>query len=324
MAMGDDGTLYVGGFRSGKVHAVRNPKHKSTAPRVIVIDTDLDLPSGVAFHNGDLFVGAVNRILRYPDISAHLANVPEPEVITDQLPDKRRHGWKFIHFGPDNLLYIPVGAPCNICLSENPQFASILRMDIHAVNKQLEIYASGIRNSVGFDWHPQTHELWFTDNGRDLMGDAIPPCELNRAPAKGLHFGYPFFHGDSIPDPEFAMDRNASDYIEPVQNLGPHVAPLGMSFYTGSMFPEKYRNQIIIAEHGSWNRSEKAGHTGYRLTLVSLENNSPVGYEPFVEGWLQGNKGWGRPVATLVHPDGSLLVSDDRAGVIYRISYASN
>lgn len=320
MALGDNGTVYVGGFRNGSIYAVLNPEKKPVADEVVVINKDLRLPSGVAYRDGDLYVGAINRILRYPDIASNLRLNPEPEVVTDSLPSETHHGWKFIRFGPDGNLYIPVGAPCNVCLKENPQFGSILRMDLTTPNTP-EVFASGVRNSVGFDWHPLTGELWFTDNGRDLMGDDIPPCELNHAPRKGMHFGFPYIHGDNIKDPEFGSLKHSQKFTKPAQKLGPHVAPLGMSFYTGDMFPKKYKNQIIIPEHGSWNRTSKAGPTGYRLTMVRLRNNKAVKYQPFVTGWSLKDWNWGRPVATLVLEDGSLLVSDDTAGVIYRISY---
>jgi glucose/arabinose dehydrogenase len=237
--------------------------------------------------------------------------------VYDKFPTDRHHGWKFIRFGPDGMLYVPVGAPCNICLrEEDPRYASITRM--RPDGSGLEVFAHGVRNTVGFDWHPETKELWFTDNGRDWMGDDLPPDELNRAPQQGLHFGYPFFHGSSIPDPEFSKGRNAADYIEPVQNLGPHVAALGMRFYTGKMFPSEYHHQIFIAEHGSWNRSQKIG---YRVMLVRLDGNHATSYEVFAEGWLEGDAVWGRPVDVEVLPDGSLLISDDHAGAIYRITY---
>jgi glucose/arabinose dehydrogenase len=183
----------------------------------------------------------------------------------------------------------------------------------------VEIYAHGVRNTVGFDWHPETNELWFTDNGRDWLGDNLPPDELNHAPRKGMHFGFPYYHGNGISDPEFGSERNFEEFTPPAQELGPHVAALGMRFYTDTMFPEKYRNQIFIAEHGSWNRSVPIG---YRITMVRLKENTPVSYEVFAEGWLEGRSAWGRPVDILVMPDGALLVSDDKADVIYRISYA--
>jgi glucose/arabinose dehydrogenase len=233
------------------------------------------------------------------------------------------HGWKFIAFGPDGKLYVPVGGPCNVCdrTDEDPRYASITRMNPDG--SDLEVFASGIRNSVGFDWHPATNELWFTSNGRDGLGDETPPDVLNRADRQGLHFGFPYCHGGNLPDPQFGEERPCANFSRPALGLGPHVAALGMRFYTGDMFPERYRNQIFIAEHGSWNRSPAAGHTGYRLMVVRLNGNRAVDYEVFAEGWLRDdNTAWGRPVDVLVMPDGALLLADDRAGVIYRISYS--
>jgi glucose/arabinose dehydrogenase len=220
---------------------------------------------------------------------------------------------------PDGLLYVPVGAPCNICEPDENRYALISRLKADGTGS--EVFARGIRNTVGFDWHPVTKELWFTDNGADNLGDDIPPDELNHAPKKGLHFGYPYCHGGDIPDPQFGKKRSCSEFTPPVQKLGPHVAALGMRFYTGSMFPAEYRNQIFIAEHGSWNRSTPIG---YRITVVQLENNKAVSYKPFAEGWLQRGGAWGRPVDVLVMPDGALLVSDDEAGAIYRFTIKSN
>lgn len=242
-------------------------------------------------------------------------------MVNGSFPAETHHGWKYIAFGPDDKLYVPVGAPCNICESKDERFASIMRMNPDGT--ELEVFASGIRNTVGFTWHPETRDLWFTDNGRDWLGDNLPPCELNRASKQGLHFGYPYCHGGSITDPEFGSKRPCTEFTPPVQNLGPHVAPLGVIFYTGNMFPPEYKNRIFIAEHGSWNRSKKSG---YRLTTVSLnETQLSDGYQPFAEGWLPENgKVWGRPVAILQMPDGSLLVSDDFADCIYRITYAAN
>jgi len=208
------------------------------------------------------------------------------------------------------------GAPCNICLRDPNTFAVLKRMQ--ADGKGLETYARGIRNTVGFDWHPKTKKLWLTDNGADWMGNNIPPDKLNYAPNPGLNFGYPYCHGGDIPDPIYGSKYKCSDFTPPAQKLGPHVAALGMRFYTGKMFPQQYHDQIFIAEHGSWNRSVPIG---YRVTLVKLKNDRPVAYEVFAEGWLQGFLAWGRPVDVLVMPDGALLVSDDKAGVIYRISY---
>jgi glucose/arabinose dehydrogenase len=267
--------------------------------------------------DGSLFVAEVDRILRYDNIETDLKNPPDPIVVNDDYPGDKWHGWKFIRFGPDKKLYVPIGAPCNVCERSDKRYATITR--INRDGTDFEIFASGIRNSVGFDWHPGTDELWFTDNGRDRMGDNLPPDELNHAPSKDLHFGFPYIHGKNIPDPQYSKNRNGISIKPPAMELGPHVAALGMRFYTGNMFPAEYKNQIFIAEHGSWNRSVPIG---YRITLVRLRNNKAVSYEVFADGWLQGDEAWGRPVDVLILPDGSLLVSDDRAGVIYRIYYS--
>ena len=316
IALSPAGTLFVGTRAAGKVYAIVDRNHDNKADEVITLAQRLSSPNGVAFRNGALYVAEVSRILRYDDIEANLDNPPEPVVINDSLPRDRGHGWKFIRFGPDGLLYVPVGAPCNICEREDERYASILRMQPD--NTKLEVFAHGVRNTVGFDWHPETQELWFTENGRDWMGNDRPLDELNHAPQKGLHFGFPHCHGGNIPDPEFSKQRKCEEFTAPAIALGPHVAALGMRFYTGAMFPAEYRNQIFIAEHGSWNRDTPIG---YRVMLVRLEQNRAVKYEPFAEGWLQGEKAWGRPVDVLVMPDGALLVSDDEANAIYRISY---
>ena len=312
LAMGDRGTLFVSTRRGREVYAVVENSDGST--RTIELADGLKTPNGIAFHAGDLYVAEISRVLRYRNIEDNLESVPPPEELDIDLPSDRSHGWRYIGFGPDDKLYISIGVPCNIC--ERFGYGQIIRMNPDGTER--ETYASGIRNSVGFTWHPETQELWFTDNGRDMMGDDIPPCELNHAPRQGLHFGYPYCHGGDIPDPEFGEGRNCADYTPPAQNLGPHVAPLGVKFYTGEMFPEEYRGQIFIAEHGSWNRSKKIG---YRVTLVKLDGNQAISYEPFAEGWLQREQASGRPVDLLVKDDGSLLVSDDYAGKIYRITY---
>jgi glucose/arabinose dehydrogenase len=238
-----------------------------------------------------------------------------PELVFDKLPRDVHHGWKFIRFGPDGKLYVPIGAPCNIC--DQAGYAVITRMNPDGSDR--EVFARGIRNTVGFTWHPATRELWFTDNGRDYLGDDAPPCELNVAPRPGLDFGFPYCHGKDIKDPEFGKLGDCGRITPPVQLLGAHVAPLAVKFYTGSAFPERYRNLVFIAEHGSWNRSEKSG---YRITTVKLDGNKAVSYEPFATGFNRGNEVYGRPVDLLLLDDGSFLVSDDQAGAIYRLSYA--
>ena len=314
MALAPDGTLFIGTRQHDKVYAFANAK-------LITIASGLHMPNGVAFNDGALYVAELNRVLRYDHVldfvkqPAGKRQPIEPTVIRDTFPSDTHHGWKYLALGPDGLLYLQVGAPCNICERPDP-YATIMRMKPDGSG--LEIFARGVRNSVGLAWHPETKELWFTDNGRDNLGDDVPPDELNHAPTIGLHFGFPYCHGGTIPDPEFGREPSCSNYTPPVETLGPHVAALGLKFYTGSMFPPEYRNQIFIPEHGSWNRSTPLG---YRITLVRLQGGRAVKYETFAEGWLQGSGVWGRPVDLLVMPDGSLLASDDRAGVIYRITY---
>jgi glucose/arabinose dehydrogenase len=316
MVLSPAGTLFVGTRDAGNVYAILNRDEDSKADEVITIARGLNMPNGVALRDGSLYVAEVNRVLRYDNIEADLQNPPKPVVVNDGFPSDRSHGWKFIRFGPDGMLYVPVGGPCNVCLRDDERYSTIMRM--RPDGTELEVFAHGIRNTVGFDWHPETRELWFTDNGRDWLGDDMPPDELNHAPNLGMHFGFPYCHGGDIPDPEFGKQRNCEEFTPPAIRLGPHVAALGMRFYTGSMFPTEYQNQIFIAEHGSWNRSVPIG---YRVTLVRLEGNRAVSYEVFAEGWLQGNSAWGRPVDVLIMPDGALLVSDDQAGMIYRIHY---
>jgi glucose/arabinose dehydrogenase len=317
MTLGPGGTLFVGTRTAGNVYAVVDADKDQKADKVFTLATGLDMPNGVAVRNGALFVAEVSRILRFDNIEAALGKPPSPAVVTSAYPKDRHHGWKFMAFGPDDWLYVPVGAPCNVCERPDPRYSSITR--IRPDGSGAEVFASGVRNTVGFDWHPVTKELWFTDNGRDMMGDDVPPDELNVAPAKGLHFGFPYCHGGTIADPEFGAKRPCAGFAPPARTLGPHVAALGMRFYTGTMFPAAYRHQILVAEHGSWNRSTPIG---YRVMKVTLAGNRVTAYEPFVEGWLQGRKPWGRPVDVLVMPDGALLVSDDLAGAIYRITYA--
>jgi glucose/arabinose dehydrogenase len=318
MTFGANGTLFVGSVR-GQVVAIEHAISRDAAQRPVVhtIASGLREPAGVAFHDGSLYVSAVSRILRFDDIERRLADPPAPRVVSDRFPTEGSHGRKFIAFGPDGKLYVPVGAPCNICEPDPDRYANIMRMN--ADGSGLETFARGIRNSVGFDWHPRTRELWFTSNGRDLLGDDSPPDTLNRASRAGENFGYPYCHAGTIPDPDFGSKRPCNTFQPPAQKLGPHVAALGMRFYTGTQFPERYRGQIFIAEHGSWNRSKKIG---YRVTLVRLDaSGNAIGYEPFAEGWLQGETAWGRPSDVQVAPDGSLLIADDTAGAIYRVRY---
>jgi glucose/arabinose dehydrogenase len=323
MAMGDDGTLFVGTRNDKTVYAIQDLDKDYKADHIKVLDSTLEVPNGIAFRDGSLYVAEVGKLLRYDNIETQLDNVPEPVVVYDDYPTEFHHGWKYIAFGPDDKLYVPVGAPCNICDSSvsDKRYATITRMDPDGSNR--EIYAQGVRNSVGFTWHPETKELWFTDNGRDMLGDDIPPCELNRVSEAGQHFGYPYCHGGVVKDPEFGDQHPCSDFVAPVQAMGAHVAPLGVKFNTGNMFPRKYKNMAFIAEHGSWNRSKKVG---YKISLVTLENNVATSYETFLDGWLdeEAQEAFGRPVDILFLKDGSMLISDDYGDAIYRVSYEAS
>jgi glucose/arabinose dehydrogenase len=317
MALGPPGVVFVGSRSEGKVYAVVDREGGNRA--VHVLASGLNEPSGIAFRDGTLYVAAVNRVLRFRDVARDLAHPPKPEVVTDAYPSDAHHGWKFIAFGPDGRLYVPVGAPCNICTPPGSLYATITRIDL--AGGRPEVVARGVRNSVGFDFDPATGDLWFTDNGRDWLGDDQPPDELNHLKKAGEHFGFPFCHGTGLRDPEYNAGRACGDFTPPARELGPHVAALGMRFYTGRMFPDEYRGGVFIAEHGSWNRSTPIG---YRVTFVKIENGRVTSYEPFAAGWLKGSVASGRPADVLVTPDGALLVSDDKAGRIYRISYAGN
>ena len=326
MAISPSGTIFVGNRNEDNVFALKDTDGDNVIDKKYLITNKLkNMPNGVAFHDGDLYVAEVNKIWKFENIEENLSYadkfdeyLEEPILISDDFPSDRHHGWKYISFGPDGKLYVPVGAPCNICESRNEIYASITRMNSDGSNR--EIYVKGVRNTVGFTWHPETKQLWFTDNGRDMLGDNIPPCELNKVTEKDQHFGYPYCHGNDIGDPKFGGKYSCSDFVMPVQNLGPHVAPLGLKFYTGKMFPDEYKGDIFIAEHGSWNRSKKIG---YRISRVKIENNKSVGYETFIYGWLDDDEqeAWGRPVDILILEDGSMLISDDKANAIYRVTY---
>ncbi len=307
LAVGAKGTLFAGS-RGSAVYAV------PPGGKAVAVADGLSLPNGVAFRDGTLYIAEVGRILKIEN--AEDSPNAKPELVYDKLPGETHHGLRFIRFGPDGKLYIPIGMPCNVC--EREGYGLIGFLDLKT--KAYEVHSKGVRNSVGFDWQPGTRELWFTDNGRDWLGDDLPADKLNRAPRAGMHFGFPYCHQGDLPDAEFGRARKCSEFEPPAQKLGAHVAALGMRFYTGSMFPAEYRNQIFIAEHGSWNRSKK---NGYRISVVKVEGGKAISYQPFAQGWLQGESAWGRPVDLEILPDGSLAVSDDTAGVIYRISYAA-
>lgn len=316
MCWGERGTLFVGTRGEGVVHALQDTDRDGRADRHHIIAQDLRMPAGVAFRRGALYVSAVDRILRFDAIEDRLEDPPAPVTLPQRFPDEDHHGWKFIAFGPDDRLYVPVGAPCNNCLGDDSLAATITSMTPDG--RDLRIEAHGVRNTVGFDWQPGSGTLWFTDNGRDLMGDDVPDCELDRLDARRMHFGFPYCHGRDVPDPEFGAQRPCSTFTAPAALLGAHVAPLGMRFLRNRSFPARYRGAILIAEHGSWNRTTPVG---YRVVVAFPQPDGTARTEVFADGWLKGNSAWGRPVDVLEAPDGSVLISDDAADMIYRVQY---
>ncbi|TAK60213.1 sorbosone dehydrogenase family protein [Methylobacter sp.] len=321
LALGDNGVVFVGTATENTVYAVQDINNDGVADQHYVIASHLNSPNGVAYKNDTLYVAEINRIIRFDQITQQLANPPKPVVIYDQLPSDEHHGWKYLRFGPDNKLYTAVGSPCNVCEPEKPIYSSLVRLNPDGSG--FEILARGIRSSVGFDWQPETNALFFTENGRDYMGDDLPPDELNQWATVGQHFGFPYCHGGDIPDPEFASaDKMCSQFTAPVWKFKAHVAVLGMRFYRGNQFPIEFKNQLFVAQHGSWNRSIPIG---YQVVLVKFSQGQPVSEQVFIDGWLTRDyKVLGRPVDVLEMPDGSLLISDDRLGVIYRVAYIGN
>lgn len=311
---GDKGTIFVSSlFVAGKIYAVTGDAGNR---QVKTIAEKLFLPNGIEFKDGALYVATPKEILRYDGIEDSLDSPPEPAVVYDQLPGEIPHGWKSIMFGPDGKLYVPIGAPCNIC--DPPDgYAQIFK--INADGSGREIVAQGVRNSVGFDFDPKTGDLWFTDNQRDWLSEDMPLDELNHISQPGKqHFGFPYCHSGLMTDPEFGWGRSCSEFTSPAVTLGAHAAPLGMRFYTGTSFPEKYRGAIFIARHGPWNRTEKYADVSVAYLAA---DGSVASVEPFVTGFVKDNRYIARPVDVLVLKDGSMLVSDDYNGAIYRISY---
>lgn len=314
MVFGKNGTLFVSTRFVGNVYAVVD---KGGKREVKVLAKGLYRPNGVAFRKGALYVAELSRILRYDDIENHLDNPPAPVVVFDKLPKDEAHGWKYLKLGPDGKLYFNIGSPGNIVIPPYTH-AQVVRLDPDT--GVLETVARGVRNSVGMDFHPVTKELWFTNNGRDWINDDMPNDTLHRVTHANMNFGFPFCHQGDFVDPDLGMGHSCKEFDPPAAKLGPHVASLGMRFYTGNMFPKEYKNNIFIAEHGSWNRSKKSG---YNISRVILDKSSKVKkLEVFAQGWLQGESFWGRPADVEVMKDGSLLVSDEAAGAIYRITYA--
>ncbi|MDO6562338.1 PQQ-dependent sugar dehydrogenase [Amphritea sp. 1_MG-2023] len=318
MALGEPGTLFVGSRRAGQVYRLRDTDGDGVYEQRDVLLRGLNMPSGIAYRDGDLYIAAVKQILRLNNADRVTPPAANTELITDRLPNISHHGWKYLKLGPEGELYFNLGAPCNSCLSDDPRFATLMKINLNT--KTQTIVAHGVRNSVGFAWHPKTDELWFSDNGRDHLGDDQPDDELNRLSQPGQHFGYPFIHAGDIPDPKLYQQQAFSAFESPVLKLGAHVAPLGMTFYHGDQFPETDQSSLFIAQHGSWNRSRKVG---YRVIKVDT-SVTPPSQEVFIDGWLNGERAWGRPVDILTDRDGSLLISDDRAGLIYRVRYRGN
>lgn len=319
LTRGEKGTIFVGNNRHGEeVYAVVDADGDMKADKIVAIAEGLVRPNAVAFKDGDLYVGEMIRVLRFTDIEERLGDPPAPEVVFDGFPNQSDHGKKYMKFGPDGYLYVPVGADCNVCAPKNEMDGTIVRMTKDG--NDVSVIARGVRNSVGLDWNPADGRMWFTDNGRDLMGDDVPPCELNRLADVGEHFGFPACHGADIADPEFGSTEACRRSTPPQVEIAAHSSPLGMIFYRGGMFPPEYDGAIFVAEHGSWNRSKKVG---YRVGVAFLKNGRVDRYEPFITGWLDEEKDdfWGRPVDLLELPDGSMLLSDDWANLIYRISY---
>lgn len=316
IAIGERGVVFVG-TQDGSVYALEDKNGDGVADQRHTVAKDLYLPNGVAYKSGALYVAEVNRIIRFDEIESNLAQPPKPTVVFDQLPSDKHHGWKYLRFGPDGKLYSAVGAPCNICNPEKEIYTSLFRLN--SDGSGFEVLARGIRNTVGFDWEPRTHHLFFNDNGRDHLGDDVPPDELNQWVGTNDHYGYPYCHAGNIPDPEFAGDKKCGQFKAPVWRYKAHVAPLGMRFYTGNQFPEQYFKQLFVAQHGSWNRSQPQG---YQISLLRFAGGSPYNEQAFVSGWLT-DKGevLGRPVDLVQTANGSLLISDDKLGVIYKVEY---
>ena len=319
-----DGFIIVGSKNGDKIFALNDANNDGVAEQKILLANGLQNPTGVSFYKGDLYFSEIDKVWIIEDIDSWLSsdqeNLPERSIFMDDLPSETWHGFKYLDFGPDGNLYIPVGVPCNICLepqTKDKRFAAIHKYQ----DGKLITVADGVRNSVGFDWHPVTKKLYFSDNGRDWLGDDSPSCELNVVDKEGSFYGYPYKHAKNVIDPEFGklIPNLDKQLIDPIAELGPHVAPLGIAFYDNLKFPEKYRNSLFIALHGSWNRSKKSG---YKVIFVKLdEDGNYISMEDFISGWLNDQSAWGRPVSPFIMSDGSMLVSDDKYNVIYKVQY---
>jgi glucose/arabinose dehydrogenase len=315
LALGDKGTVFVGSRLVDKVYAITDKDGKR---EVKVVASGLYRPNGVAFKNGTLYIAELSQISKIEGIEDKLDNPPKPTVIYSDLPKDEAHGWKYLAIGPDNKLYFEVGQPCNNCIPDD-KHGQMRRINLDGSG--MEVIARGIRNTVGFDWHPGSKEMYFTDNSRDWMSEDLPNDELNRITKVGLHFGSPFCYQGDIPDPEFGWGRKCSEFEPPIKLMGPHAAALGVKFYTGGSFPAKYKNQLLVARHGSWNKTNKFGGD---VVLVNIQKDGTAGeIEPFVTGFLENNSYVGRPVDILVMKDGAVLISDDWNGAVWRVSYGN-
>jgi glucose/arabinose dehydrogenase len=316
MARGDNGKIYIGTRGIGRVYELTDAAGQRSSR--VVVDR-LVQPAGVAFKNGSLYVMAIDKVLRFDGIESNPGVAPVDMTAAFKLPKEQHHNWKYIAFGPDNKLYVPFGAPCNICVP-GEEYAQIRRYN--ADGSGMEVIARGVRNTVGFAWHPQTKEMWFTDHGRDWMGDDGPEDELNRISRNGANFGFPYCHANGVPDRDIKRDKPCDNVQLPVLTMGPHAAAMGAHFYTGSMFPAEYRNMLFVARKGSWNRTRKIGYDV--VTVKSDADGKNAQMTPFLTGMLnpQNDSFSGRPAYFLQLPDGSLLISDEQLGAIYRISYA--
>ena len=312
MALTAKGTLIVGSRGAGTVHALQDRDSDGFYEKKQLLADNLNMPSGLTVMDGDLYIAAVSQILKIQDIEQNLSQ-PVTELIYDQLPEETHHGWKYLTHR-NGRLYFNIGAPCNICLREDKRFATIAALE--PASGKLQLIANGVRNSVGLAWHPSDGSLWFTENGGDHLGDDRPDDELNRMTTVGQHYGYPHIHGDGLKDKQYRRDE-ISGYQAPEALLGAHVAPLGLTFYQGTQIPEADKETLFIALHGSWNRSSKVG---YQILKVQTRSGKVTQQQVFVDGWLTGQRHWGRPADVITAPDGSLLISDDYAGVIYRVS----
>ena len=321
----EDGHLIVGSKSGDKVIALIDKDKDSIFEKHITVASGLQNPTGVVYHKGDLYFAEIDTvwIIKNIDewIKSDVESLPQKDIYMNNLPSETWHGFKYIDFGPDGNMYIPVGVPCNICLepqTKDPRFAAIHKY----ADGELITVADGVRNSVGFDWHPLTNKMYFSDNGRDWLGDDSPSCELNIIEEEGSFFGYPYKHAKNVIDPEFGhlIPTLQKKIVDPIAELGPHVAPLGIAFYDGDIFPEKYQNSIFVALHGSWNKYN--GKSGYKVIFIQLdENGNYLSQEDFITGWLSNENAWGRPVSPFIMSDGSMIVSDDKFDVIYKVTY---